>query len=75
MDVLIGANKIIKCFSCIFLEVSLVNLYQKQKLWLEIINYLKKINFEVWSVDQLLKNNKTGQTYQLDIFFYKKNKI
>ena len=75
MDVLIGANKIIKSFSCIFLEVSLVNLYQKQKLWLEIINYLKKINFEVWSVDQLLKNNKTGQTYQLDIFFYKKNKI
>ena len=74
MDVLIGANKIIKSFSCIFLEVSLVNLYQKQKLWLEVINYLKKINFEVWSVDQLLKNNKTGQTYQLDIFFYKKIK-
>ena len=75
MDVLIGANKIIKNFRCIFLEVSLVNLYKKQKLWLEIIKYLKKINFEVWSVDQLLKNNKTGQTYQLDIFFYKKNKI
>ncbi len=73
IDVLVGANKIIKNFKCIFVEVSLVTLYKNQKLWLDIIKYLKKLNFEVWSVDQLLKNNKTGQTYQLDIFFYKKS--
>ena len=50
-----------------------MTLYKNQKLWLDIIKYLKKLNFEVWSVDQLLKNSKTGQTYQLDIFFYKKS--
>ena len=51
-----------------------MTLYKNQKLWLDIIKYLKKLNFEVWSVDQLLKNNKTGQTYQLDIFFIRRVK-
>ena len=62
----------IKEMKCLFIEVSLTPLYKDQKLWLDIIKYLKKLKFEVWSVDQLLKNNVTGQTYQLDIFFYKK---
>ena len=75
MDVLLGAEKIIKNIKCLFIEVSLIPLYKDQKLWFDIIRYLKKHKFEVWSVDQLLKNNITGQTYQLDIFFYKKNKI
>ena len=61
----------IKDIKCLFIEVSLVPLYKNQKLWLDIIKYMKKLNFEVWSVDQLLKNNNTGQTYQIDIFFYK----
>ncbi len=71
-DVLLGAEKVIKDMKCLFIEVSLTPLYKDQKLWLDIIKYLKKLKFEVWSVDQLLKNNATGQTYQLDIFFYKK---
>jgi len=62
---------VIKDIKCLFIEVSLVPLYKNQKLWLDIIKYMKKLNFEVWSVDQLLKNNNTGQTYQIDIFFYK----
>ena len=45
-------------------------LYKNQKLWLDIIEYVKKFDFNVWSVDQLLKNNITGQTYQIDIFFF-----
>ena len=71
IDVLKGASKVIKDIKCLFIEVSLVPLYKNQKLWLDIIKYMKKLNFEVWSVDQLLKNNNTGQTYQIDIFFYK----
>ena len=74
IDVLLGANGVIKNIKCLFIEVSLVPLYAKQKLWLEGIKYLKNLGFEVWSIDQLLKNNNTGQTYQLDIFFYKTKK-
>ena len=45
---------------------------KNQKLWLDIIKYMQKHNYKFWSIDQLLKNNDSGQTYQLDIFFYKK---
>ena len=72
IDVLIGSKKFLKNIKCLFIEVSLVSLYDKQKLWLEIIEYLKKYGYEIWSIDQLLRNNITGQTYQVDIFFYKK---
>ncbi len=71
IDVLKGAGNLIKNIKCLFVEVSLVPLYKNQKLWLDIIEYVKKFDFNVWSVDQLLKNNITGQTYQIDIFFYK----
>ena len=71
IDVLSGSGKMINDLKCLFIEVSLVHLYENQTLWLDIIKYLKDFKFEVWSVDQLLRNNKTGQTYQLDIFFYR----
>ena len=71
IDVLKGASKVIKDIKCLFIEVSLVSLYKNQKLWLDIIKYMEKLNFNVWSIDQLLRNKNTGQTYQLDIFFYK----
>ncbi len=73
MDVLLGAGKVINEIKCLFVEVSLIPLYKNQKLWFDIIKYLKKYKFEVWSIDQLLKNSVTGQTYQIDIFFHKKN--
>jgi len=72
IDVLKGATKVLKYIKCFFIEVSLVSLYKNQKLWLDIIEYMQKHNYKVWSIDQLLKNNDTGQTYQVDIFFYKK---
>jgi len=71
IDVLSGLGKMINDLKCLFIEVSLVHLYENQTLWLDIIKYLIDFKFEVWSVDQLLRNNKTGQTYQLDIFFYR----
>ena len=72
IEVLLGAKKILKNIQCLYIEVSIIPLYKNQKLWLDVIEYLKKQNFYVWSIDQLLKNKDTGQTYQLDIFFYKK---
>ncbi len=75
MDVLLGAEKVMKYIKYLFIEVSLIPLYKDQKLWLDIVSYLRNYKFDIWSIDQLLKNNITGQTYQVDIFFYKKNKI
>jgi FkbM family methyltransferase len=73
IDVLLGADEVIKDIKCLFIEVSLIPLYEKQKLWMEVIKYLKNLGFNIWSIDPLLRNKSTGQTYQVDMFFHRKN--
>jgi FkbM family methyltransferase len=75
MEVLKGATKTLKLITGLIVEVSLVKLYEKQPLWLDIVNFLKKRNFIVWSVDRVMGNIDTGETYQLDVTFAKKNEI
>jgi hypothetical protein len=70
---LYGAKKILTKIDYILVEVSLVQLYKGQKLWLDVLSFLKKRNFKIWSVDRIMGNHITGQTYQLDIFFIKNN--
>jgi hypothetical protein len=36
-------------------------------------NFLVEKNFAVWSVDRVMGDLNTGETYQLDITFIKKN--
>ena len=55
------------------MEVSLVKLYEKQPLWLDIVNFLKERNFIVWSVDRVMGDIRTGESYQLDITFAKES--
>jgi hypothetical protein len=71
MEVLKGSKNILNIVSYLLVEVSLVELYQGQKLLKDILDFLSKKNFKIWSVDRVMGNKKTGQTYQLDIFFYK----
>jgi len=71
MEVLKGSKNLLNIVSYLLVEVSLVELYQGQKLLKDILNFLSKKNFKIWSVDRVMGNKKTGQTYQLDIFFYK----
>jgi len=75
LEVLKGATKTLKLITALVVEVSLVKLYQRQPLWLDIINFLKKKNFVVWAVDRVMGDKITGETYQLDITFVKKNEI
>jgi hypothetical protein len=71
MEVLKGSKNILNIVSYLLVEVSLVELYQGQKLLKDILDFLSKKNFKIWSVDRVMGNKKTGQTYQLDIFFCK----
>lgn len=71
MEVLKGSKNVLNIVSYLLVEVSLVELYQGQKLLKDILDFLSKKNFKIWSVDRVMGNKKTGQTYQLDIFFYK----
>tara|TARA_B100000575_G_scaffold285259_1_gene280322 strand:+ start:267 stop:989 length:723 start_codon:yes stop_codon:yes gene_type:complete len=71
LEILKGAKKTLDYINAIYVEVSLVELYKNQPLFDEILDYVKKAGFSVWSVDQAVGNKETGQTYQLDILFTK----
>ena len=70
-QVLKGAEKILKKFEGILVEVSLIELYEGQKNWLEIVEFIQSHGFKLWSVDRGFSNKKNGQTLQLDLCFFK----
>jgi FkbM family methyltransferase len=72
LEVLKGAEKTLKLVKALVVEVSLAKLYENQPLWLDIVNFLKERNFIVWSVDRVMGDMSTGETYQLDITFVNK---
>jgi FkbM family methyltransferase len=45
LEVLKGAEKTLKLITALVVEVSLVKLYEKQPLWLDIVNFLKEKKF------------------------------
>ena len=70
-QILKGAEKILKEFKGILVEVSLVELYEDQKNWLEIVEFIQSHGFKLWSVDRGFTNKKNGQTLQMDLCFFK----
>ena len=74
-QVLDGAIKTLKQAKGVQLELSLVPLYDGQKLWLEIIARMEKEGFILWSIQKGLTEPKTGQTLQVDVIFVRKEKI
>jgi FkbM family methyltransferase len=73
LEVLKGAERTLELITALVVEVSLVKLYENQPHWLDIVNFLKERNFVIWSVDRVMGDVKTGETYQLDIIFVKDN--
>lgn len=70
-QVLEGAQKNLHLFKGILVEVSLTELYEGQKPWLEIINLIQSHGFKLWSVDRGFTNKKNGKTLQMDLCFFK----
>ena len=70
-QVLEGVQKNLYLFKGILVEVSLLELYEGQKPWLEIINLIQSHGFKLWSVDRGFTNKKNGQTLQMDLCFFK----
>ena len=71
LEVLKGAKETLKIIDFLFIEASTAKVYENQPLLSDIINFVEKENFKVWSVDRLMGNRKTGQTFQVDILFSK----
>tara|TARA_B100000795_G_C22777996_1_gene430928 strand:+ start:998 stop:1729 length:732 start_codon:yes stop_codon:yes gene_type:complete len=72
-QVLDGAEKILNLFKGILVEVSLTELYKNQKTWLEIINKIENLGFEIWSIDRGFTNKNNGRSLQADLVFFRKN--
>ena len=71
-NVLEGSLQNIKNFRIILCELSFEELYIGQKLWIDIINFLKKNNFEVWFLEKGFQSQENGQMLQADCIFVNK---
>ncbi len=69
--ILLGSGNLLKKIKMIQLELSLHRLYEGQEGWEEILNYLKKFNFKIWSIVPGFRNKKIGQLMQFDVILYK----
>lgn len=66
-NVLLGSLQSLSSLSAIQLEVSMVELYQGEDIFLEIINFLDSINFKVVSIEPGFFDKKTGFMLQCDL--------
>ena len=64
--VLMGAINSLPNVTCIIIEMSLFPLYDGQKLWDEIYEYLKLKGFCMWAIQPGLIERSTGKTLQMD---------
>lgn len=71
--VLKGSAQLLEKVIGLQLELSLVPLYDKQKLFDEIADQLKKMGFEIWSITPVFNDINTGRQLQVDVTFFRKN--
>ncbi len=69
--VLNGAPQALKLCKGVLLELSLVPLYEGQKLWLDCIDRLNKVGIKLYCIQPGFTDPKTGQTLQVDGLFFK----
>jgi FkbM family methyltransferase len=71
--VLDGAPILIQHAKAILCELSLVELYEGQVLWLDLITRLENSGFILWSIEKGFTDKRFGRTLQVDAMFIKKS--
>jgi len=71
-QVLDGAPKLIARARAVLIELSLVQLYEGQHLWLECVARLESAGFNLWALEPVFVDPKNGRTLQMDGFFVRK---
>ena len=69
--VLDGAPQALKKCKGVLTELSLVPLYEGQKLWIECIERLKNLDIKLYSIQPGFTEPQTGKTLQVDGIFFK----
>lgn len=71
-QVLDGAPELLSRSRAVLIELSLVQLYQGQRLWLECVARLEAAGFILWALEPVFVDLKSGRTLQMDGFFVRK---
>ena len=71
-QVLDGAKMILPKMCGVLCELSLIELYQGQHLWLEIIQRLGEQDFSLWTLQQGFTDLRDGRALQVDAIFFRK---
>ena len=69
--VLDGAKKILPRIKGILCELSLVELYKGQHLWMDLLNRLENEEFTLWSIQRGFTDRISGRTLQIDATFFR----
>ena len=70
-QVLDGAKETLSKARGVLIEMSLIELYESQKLWLEIKERLEANGFTLWALQPAFIDPKNGRTLQLDGLFFR----
>ena len=54
-----GAKNSLKNIMGFIIETSIIKLYEGETLWVEIVKYLEKLGYKVWSIERGFSNKKT----------------
>jgi FkbM family methyltransferase len=71
-QVLNGAPHVLQTAVAVQLELSLVPLYENQKLWLEYLERLSELHFNLFFAYPAFTDDRTGQTLQWDAMFVRR---
>ena len=69
-EVLSGAQMTLPHVQGIYCELSLVEMYKGQLLWMDMVNRLSERGFALWSIDRGFTDNLNGRTLQVDAAFF-----
>lgn len=70
-NVIDGSTESLKNIKVIQIEMSIVQLYEKEILFIEMINHIDKKGFHLVSLENGFSDNTTGQLLQVDGIFVK----
>ena len=70
-QVLNGAIQTLPKICGILCELSLVELYEGQKLWMDMIRWLEDKGFALWAIQNGFTDPRNGRTLQVDAIFFR----
>ena len=70
-QVLDGASKTLPLVGGVLCELSLIALYEGQRLWMDMIHRLESEGFMLWSIQRGFTDPRDGRTLQVDASFFR----